>query len=215
MAGLTYDVDMTQSPPRYALVRRPLWYLDQDGAVSGPYTWGQVCGLWERAAVTASARICREGSEDWRALADLVESLEAGTGRGAMRRLHYAVLAAAGGALGIHNFSAGEMWRGLGKVALVAAGAMTWPSDGVHALGWIGLAWLWAMIDAATGGNGEPDLAGRIEDGPPTVSGAAATPPADPGTGWHRSVPQETAVVVILIAAAIAAGLALMWIEMR
>ena len=70
------------SPTAKAEAGKPkvkLYYLNEDGKDSGPFTLGQLQSMWQIGKITAATSYFSEGMNEWRQLADMIPALESKT----------------------------------------------------------------------------------------------------------------------------------------
>jgi hypothetical protein len=102
----TTDVPMNET--EYCLIL--------DDKEQGPFTIGQLRSLWNAAKITTETLYTQPGMAGWRPLSDILSTLE--PHEPAKSRLGYMILGVCFGTLGIHNFYAGYVGKGVLQLAL-------------------------------------------------------------------------------------------------
>jgi TM2 domain-containing membrane protein YozV len=132
-------------------VAKPYYILQEDGT-QGPFTIGQLRGMWSMGRLTGKTMHCQEGDSEWHPLSAILDQLEpppeqrpAVTQPSMLvvtprkSRGVYIILGLFLGTLGIHNFYAGYHGRGAAQLIITLL------------LGWVIIGLLitvpWALIE--------------------------------------------------------------------
>jgi TM2 domain-containing membrane protein YozV len=128
------------------------YYILQEDETKGPYTIGQLRGMWNMGSITGKTMHCQEGDSEWHPLITILDQLEppppqppavmqpdvlvvtARKSRGI-----YIILGLFLGTLGIHNFYAG--YHGRGAAQLIITLLLGWMIIGLVVTA------LWALIE--------------------------------------------------------------------
>ncbi len=131
-----------------APMRETDYYLQLDDKEQGPFTIRQLRSLWDAAKITSETLYTQPGMAGWRPLSDILSTIE--PCKAAKSRLGYIILGVCFGTLGIHNFYAGYVGKGVLQLALCIYGVAGAGAGTKFGLPLLAILFFWAIMEVFT-----------------------------------------------------------------